>query len=224
MENKTLRTDFKLKEISEKGEIAGYGSVFNVKDRGGDVVEEGAFAKSIAEYKSGSKSLPILWQHSPDEPIGVWKSIKEDSHGLYLEGQLAMKTVKGFEARELLEMKAITGLSIGYSIKDAEYDKQKEAYMLKELDLWEVSLVTFPMNQEARIDAVKNILAAGRTPTEREFEQFLLKSGLSKSEAKIIISSGYKKFKNHRDDVEIDRDDQSEEEELLKELTEKFKI
>jgi HK97 family phage prohead protease len=225
-QNKTFRTNFEIKEISEEGTFSGYGSVFDVKDRGGDVVLKGAFAKSIDDYKESGTMPPVLWQHSPNEPIGVWTSMKEDDYGLYLEGRLAITIPEGHKARELMKMKAVTGLSIGYSLREGgyEYDKSKDVFLLKDIELWEVSLVTFPMNPEARVGNVKNLLAAGKMPTEREFEKFLKQSGFSDSQSKVIVSRGFKAL-SHREDAEgaADRDD-PEVVELLKQLEQRISI
>lgn len=203
MQRKYLQVEFKVKEISEEGVFEGYGSVFGNKDLGGDVVVKGAFAKSLA------KKLPaLLWQHGHKDVPGVYLEAGEDDHGLFLKGKLA-NTQLGKEAHELMKMGAITGLSIGYSVLDADYDKETGTYYIKEVDLWEVSLVTFPMNQEARISAVKDlqdILASGGTPSVREFEAFLKDSGFSQKQSKAIVAEGFRAINDNessrRDAVE----------------------
>ena len=160
--------------------IVGYGSVFGNVDRGGDIVAPGAFAKSIA---SGRK-VKMLWQHDSEKPIGVWEVITEDEKGLKVEGRFA-NTQKAVEARELVKMGAIDGLSIGYRITDSEFDKDGNR-LIKEAELWEISVVTFAMNESATIDAVK---AAEMTKTE--LERFLTGAGMSRSVAKTLIAKGY---------------------------------
>ncbi len=128
--------------------ISGYASLFGKTDQGGDVVASGAYGKSLL----GSKTVKMLWQHDPNQPIGVWDEVREDAKGLWVKGQLLPDVAKAREAAALLAAGAIDGLSIGYrtvkATKDAGGTRQ-----LTELDLWEVSLVTFPMLPEARVAA-----------------------------------------------------------------------
>ena len=173
---------FEIKTISETGAFTGYASVFGNEDLWGDIVVAGAFSKSIAEKKPA-----MLWQHNSDEPIGVWTVIKEDDKGLYVEGQLLIDGVaKAKEAYELLAAKAISGLSIGYRAVSWEWrkkdDSKDEVRLLKEIDLWEISLVTFPANTEARVGDVKDL------NTLRDIEGFLRDAGCSRNEAKGIIA------------------------------------
>ena len=173
---------FEIKTISETGAFTGYASVFGNEDLWGDIVVAGAFSKSIAEKKPA-----MLWQHNSDEPIGIWTVIKEDDKGLYVEGQLLIDGVtKAKEAYELLAAKAISGLSIGYRAVSWEWrkkdDSKDEVRLLKEIDLWEISLVTFPANTEARVGDVKDL------NTLRDIEGFLRDAGCSRNEAKGIIA------------------------------------
>lgn len=150
-----LDVPLSLKSVSDSGEFEGYGSVFGVKDSHDDVVMSGAFAASLRAW-SDRKALPaLLWQHRMDEPIGVYTEMKEDDVGLYVRGRLLIDD-DPLAKRAHAHMKAgsLTGLSIGYVLKDWEYDRSKEAFLLKEIDLWEVSLVTFPSNDEARITTI----------------------------------------------------------------------
>lgn len=151
-----LDVPLSLKSVSDSGEFEGYGSVFGVKDSHDDVVMSGAFAASLRAW-SDRKALPaLLWQHRMDEPIGVYTEMKEDDVGLYVRGRLLIDD-DPLAKRAHAHMKAgsLTGLSIGYVLKDWEYDRSKEAFLLKEIDLWEVSLVTFPSNDEARITTLQ---------------------------------------------------------------------
>lgn len=147
-----LDIPFKIKAVSEDGLFSGYGSVFNVVDSYKEIVAPGAFAESLA-----GKMPSLLWQHRSGEPIGVYSAVREDAVGLHVEGKLALKTARGAEAYELLKMGAITGLSIGYVTREDSYDKVSGIRTLKKLDLWEVSLVTFPANDAARVATVKSI-------------------------------------------------------------------
>lgn len=179
-----LDVPLSLKSVSDSGEFEGYGSVFGVKDSHDDVVMSGAFAASLRAW-SDRKALPaLLWQHRMDEPIGVYTEMKEDDVGLYVRGRLLIDD-DPLAKRAHAHMKAgsLTGLSIGYVLKDWEYDRSKEAFLLKEIDLWEVSLVTFPSNDEARISDVKNALARGEIPEQKKIERVLRDVGLSRKGA-----------------------------------------
>lgn len=182
MMSKTANFPFEIKKISEDGSFSGYASVFGNEDLWGDIVVAGAFTKSIAQKKPA-----MLWQHNSDEPIGVWTVIKEDEKGLYVEGQLLINGVaKAKEAHELLSARAISGMSIGYIPVVWEWQKKEdsrdEVRLLKEVDLWEISLVTFPANTEARVGDVKDL------NTLRDIEGFLRDAGCSRNEAKGIIA------------------------------------
>lgn len=132
--------------------IEGYASVFEAEDGGGDVVERGAFAASLGRLAAAGGRVRMLWQHDPGQPIGVWDEVREDARGLWVKGRLLTDVERGREAAALLASGAIDGLSIGYhtvrAIKDAAGRRR-----LSEVDLWEVSLVTFPMLAEARVQS-----------------------------------------------------------------------
>lgn len=184
------QADFELKAYDDdeddeaKGKFSGYASVFGNKDLGNDVVVNGAFAKSIRA--KGARKIKMLFQHDTKEPIGVYTKVKEDANGLYVEGQLAMQTQKGREVYELMKMGAIDGLSVGYRVdaKGYSYDDRGKKRYLKQVDLMEISAVTFPMNPRARVASVK---AADRSV--RDWEGFLRdEGGLSRSEAKLVAN------------------------------------
>ena len=168
-----------------KGMFEGYASVFGNKDLGNDVVVNGAFRKSLRA--KGARKIKMLFQHDTKEPIGVYTQIKEDGQGLYVKGQLAMNTQKGKEVYELMKMGAIDGLSVGYRVdaKGYHYDKGGKRRMLKEVDLMEISAVTFPMNPKARISAVK-----AEDRSIRDWEAFFRdEGGLSRSESKVAANA-----------------------------------
>lgn len=163
-----------------KGEFTGYASVFGNVDLGGDIVERGAFQKSLR--RKGYRKVKMLYQHDTKQPIGVFDMIKEDENGLFVKGRLAMQTQKGREVYELMKMGAIDGLSVGYRVdaKGYHYDDKKRKRRLKEVDLMEISAVTFPMNPKANLVSVKS------DRTIREWETFLREEGgLSRSESKM---------------------------------------
>ena len=186
--DETLDVQFDIKAIGDgedKGEFSGYGSIFGNKDLGNDVVVNGAFRKSLRA--KGARKIKMLFQHDTKEPIGVYTQIKEDGNGLYVKGQLAMNTQKGREVYELMKMGAIDGLSVGYRVdaKGYHYDERGKKRMLKEVDLMEISAVTFPMNPKARISAVK-----AEDRSVRDWETFLRdEGGLSRSESKVAANA-----------------------------------
>jgi HK97 family phage prohead protease len=185
-----LIVPFEIKSVDDASRsIEGYGSVFDVVDGGLDVVVKGAFVKSIAERKAA-----MLWHHNPDMPIGVWDEMREDDRGLFVKGRLA-PTAVGSDAHALAKMGAISGLSIGYRAPREQnpVDPKTGIRTLKDVKLYEVSLVTFPMNEAARVTAVK---ADGDLITEREFERWLRREGgFTEAQAKTIIAKGYRQVR-----------------------------
>lgn len=134
-----------------KSVVEGYASLFGQPDQNGDIVEKGAFAASLERLKAAGRKVKLLWQHDPQQPIGVWDQVFEDDKGLKVKGQLIAEVAKGAEGAALLAAGAIDGLSIGY--RTIRSEKAGKGRRLIELDLWEVSLVTFPMLPEARAAA-----------------------------------------------------------------------
>jgi HK97 family phage prohead protease len=132
--------------------IEGYASVFGACDQGGDVVANGAYGASLAALAARGGKVKMLWQHDPAQPIGVWDEVREDARGLYVKGRILADVERGREAIALIGAGAIDGLSIGYRTKRAAKDDKGRRH-LHELELWEVSLVTFPMLPEARVGA-----------------------------------------------------------------------
>ena len=149
----TKRAALTLTRASEAGVIKGYASLFGVVDTGGDMVMAGAFKRSL--QKRGAEGVKMLWQHKAAEPIGVWTRIVEDVRGLKVEGRLDLSVARAREALSLLRQGAIDGLSIGYRTQRASTDKQSGVRRLVEVDLWEISIVTFPMLPQARVTGVK---------------------------------------------------------------------
>lgn len=130
--------------------IEGYASLFGIADQGGDVIGAGAYAASLARIAARGDRVRMLWQHDPAHPIGVWEEIREDGQGLWVRGRLLPEVARAREAAALVAAGAIDGLSIGYRTLRAERDG-KGRRVLTEIELWEVSLVTFPMLREAKI-------------------------------------------------------------------------
>jgi HK97 family phage prohead protease len=146
--------------LGEGARIEGYASLFGVADRGGDVVLPGAYAASLAALRAAGGQVKMLWQHDPAQPIGVWEEVAEDGRGLRVRGRLLTEVGRAREAAALIAAGALDGLSIGYRTRRAEKDAQGRR-MLAELELWEVSVVTFPMLPEARVAAKAGDAGAG---------------------------------------------------------------
>lgn len=181
-----IDTPFEVKEVNESGVFTGLGSVFGNVDYGNDIVAPGAFAKSLTGWSTKGRMPALLWQHRQSEPIGAYKSMQETSAGLVVTGQLALKTQKGAETYELMKMGALSGLSIGGFSRKADYDQKTDIRTIKEFDLMEVSVVTFPMNDVARVAAVKSIEEIGDLSGA---ELYLREAGgISRSEAKAMVS------------------------------------
>lgn len=181
-----------IKSVSDSGEFEGYGSVFGVEDSSSDVVVRGAFTATLEKWKAKSRLPAMLWQHNMSEPIGIYTEMREDDIGLYVKGRLLIDA-DPLAKRAHAHMKAgsLSGMSIGYMLDDYEYDKEKGVWILKAIDLWEVSLVTFPANDDARITDVKSLLARGETPPPSKVERALREVGFSGSQAKAFMAKGY---------------------------------
>jgi len=188
--------DLELKALDAEGVFAGYASTFGNRDLGGDIVEPGAFSKTLKER--GAKGVKMLLDHDPRNRIGAWTTIKEDSTGLFVEGRLFMEKQIGRDTHIDLKGGALDKMSIGYRTQKSSDDNRRRARILKELDLLEISLVTFPMNEQASVTAVK---AADNVKTIREFEDFLRDvGGFSHAKAKAIAASGFKGHSEPRDE------------------------
>lgn len=155
----TLQTkslSFKAENLQDDGTFSGYCSVFDVKDSYGDIVKKGAFVNSLNEWQAKSKMPPVLWQHNRSDVIGVWTKLYEDEYGLYGEGKLLIDDVaKARETYALIKNGAIDGLSIGYRTSKWTWNEDENALELLELDLKEVSIVTFPANEDSTVSSVK---------------------------------------------------------------------
>ena len=139
--------------VSEGGVFEGYASLFGVADLGKDLVVPGAFAASLA--RRGARGVRMLWQHDPAQPIGRWLSITEDARGLRVLGQLNLAVARAREIHALMKQGAVDGLSIGFRAERARQGRATGHRRLERLDLWEISVVTFPMLPGARVGGVK---------------------------------------------------------------------
>ncbi len=170
-EQKTFKQEVKFMSapvatIGVDGVFEGYGSLFGVADLGGDIVVAGAFKDSL--IKRGALGVKLLWSHDPAQPIGTWQVIKEDSKGLYVRGQLDFAVAKAKEVYALLKSGAVDGLSIGFKTQRSRKDMKSGGRRLEKVDLWEVSIVTFPMLPQARVSAVKRARTLSHSYTESE--------------------------------------------------------
>jgi len=191
---KILHKSFPLQIKADGGDrtIEGFGSTFGNVDQQEDIVLPGAFTKSLQ-----TRMPKMLWQHNQTQPVGVWDSATETPEGLYLKGRI-LETTLGNDVYTLAKAGAIDSMSIGFSTKESVFDKKTGVRSLKTLDLHEVSLVTFPANEMARITTVKS--EDGALMTEREFEKFLRDVGnLSLKEAQTVVSKGYRSLLPCRD-------------------------
>jgi uncharacterized protein len=184
----SFQADLKAVKDTSTGEFEGYGSVFGVVDSYNEIVDKGAFVESL-----NGKMPMLLWQHDTRQPIGIYTEAREDERGLYLRGQLNLDVQTGREAYSLLKQGALKGMSIGFRVLSDESDRTSGLTHLKKLDLWEVSLVSFPANDKATVGQVK-------ANTIRDFEEFLREAGgYSREEAKIIASHGYSTLEARRE-------------------------
>jgi HK97 family phage prohead protease len=170
-----------LKTISEEGVFEGYASKWGIVDQGGDFVSKGAFKKSVKS--TGVPRIKMLWQHDPHQPIGMWSDVKEDDTGLYVKGQLLLSVSKGAEVNALMKAGIIEGLSIGYRTLKATRDEKTGTRNLLEVELWEISVVTFPMLPEATISK--------GDWTKRDVEHTLRDAGMPNAMAVKLISGGW---------------------------------
>lgn len=190
----TLRRD----DGAEVGVFEGLASTFGNRDMVGDVIAPGAFRANLTR----PERIKMLWQHDARAPIGVWEQIAETSAGLAVKGRLVLDVQQAREALALLRVGAVDALSIGFSVPTdgASFEQDKTQRRITAVDLWEISVVTFPANPKARISRVKTRMSAPTLPSEREFERHLMRdAGFSRSQARTILGSGYKALLSRQD-------------------------
>lgn len=196
MEKLDFALEIRSADVKDDGTFSGYASTFGGEpDSYGDIIMSGAFKKSISAGGRNKNGVAMLWQHYNHQVPGVWKQLIEDSRGLAVVGKLALDVQIGKEAYSLMKIDAIKGLSIGFNAVEFDYDQKTKVRTLKEVDLWEISLVTFPANVHAQITGVK---AFEEATTIREFEQALRDAGLSYRQSKYIISLCQDSFERER--------------------------
>lgn len=177
-----LPTRLEIKAADDSGTVEGLGSVFGNIDSYGDIVAPGAFAKSLA---SGRK-VKMLWQHNADQPVGVWDQIEETGKGLRVKGRIAVDTQLGKDVMAMLRMEAIDGLSIGYRTINSTFDESTGIRTLNEIELWEVSVVTFPANPQAVLSGVKSQADVDAMDLS-DIEKALREAGFARDEAKWLM-------------------------------------
>jgi hypothetical protein len=147
-------TALDLKRVEADGTFSGYASLFHVEDMGRDIVLPGAFRDSLRQR--GAAGIKLLYQHNPAEPIGIWDSLSEDSRGLLAKGRLMLAVARAREVLALMRAGALDGLSIGFRAVTGQRDAKTGIRRLASIDLWEISIVTFPLLPEARVAHVKS--------------------------------------------------------------------
>jgi len=162
MDVKHMSLPLSVKTLGGDGIFTGYASVFGELDQQNEIVAAGAFARTLSKWHRQGRTPALLWMHDPTQPIGIWQTVREDASGLFVEGRLALRTQKGAEAHELLKLGALTGLSIGYRVVSSKIDGKRKARILTDVDLFEISLVTFPANEAARVSDVKEGASFGK--------------------------------------------------------------
>lgn len=201
-----ISVPFEFKALSDgavKGSFEGYGSVFGTVDSYKDTIVKGAFKQTLKEWRSRGKNPKLLLQHGGSwfsagaedmVPIGKWDEMREDDHGLYGRGHLFdIDTDRTKSTYAALKEGELDGLSIGFFTKKSKKDEETGIRTLTEIELFEVSLVTFPANDPARVTDVRS---GGELPTEREFERWLRREvGLTEDQAKGVIAKGFRQVR-----------------------------
>lgn len=182
-------TPLDLKTLRPDGVFEGYASLFNREDLGRDVILPGAFAESLRTR--GSAGIKMLFQHDPAEPIGVWETIHEDAKGLHVRGRLLPDVARAKEVLALMKARALDGLSIGFKAIVSRRERPGGVRRISKVDLWEISIVTFPMMPDARVSNVKSRPAAVTASVRREFETWLTRdNGFTRHEAREFLDHG----------------------------------
>lgn len=197
--------NLEIKAVQEDGFFSGYGAVFGNLDWYNDKILPGAFKQTLSDWAAKGKFPPVLWNHSTNEPIGVYTKMVEDEKGLYVEGNLLINDVPRARATHaLLKAGAIDGMSIGYRTIKSSYNEITDIRELIQLDLDEISIVTMPANEKSTVMSVKSKLDDGELPSLPEFEKFLRESGFSKSQATAIAGKGLRHLLSESEDEKLE--------------------
>lgn len=202
---------FEVKANSEDGTFTAHGNVFGVIDSANDITYKGTFSRTIAEHKANGSMPKLLAQHGHTTmPIGIITDMKEDDTGLWFSGKFALDTQAGAEAYSLVKMRAIDEFSIGYIVRSSEprVEQNKNVRALLDVDVGEISLVTFACNPESKIIDIKSAIESGDNITPKMVRKFLQEAGLSRRQAEQAIyqiKSSLEDLSNKESDVESDK-------------------
>lgn len=189
-----------LQNVNRDGVFEGYASLFHTIDLGRDIVSRGAFKNSLKDKPP--LSVKMLYQHNPSDPIGIWETIKEDHKGLYVKGRLILEIQRAKDVHTLMKAGAIDGLSIGFKTLRSKSIPKLRGRELLELELFEISVVTFPMHPNARVHHIKRQTIANGLPSIRDFERWLMRdAGFTRREAQTAIARGFRSLTRIRDDA-----------------------
>lgn len=222
MRTKNADVSFDIKQVGEQGVVVGILNHFDNKDHANDVTLKGAFHKSLSAIKESGRDLVVLWQHDPTKPIGVWKNLRETEVGLEGEAHLNLDVALAREAYALVKQGAVTGFSIGYYVVDEEYDRKTNTNYLKEVQLQETSLVTFPCNDLSRTREIKMKLKGGKLPTADELKSYLVTSGLGESDAERICAKYMPNYVDPEEQERLKAEAQAQVDALIKEFGLKY--
>lgn len=192
--------EFKFEDqTAQRGAFSGHGAVFGNIDLGNDVIKSGAFSKTLQEWAKKGQLPQLLWYHNNEEIIGEWTKMEEDDRGLYVEGKLWVngesRIERAVQAYNVIKSNSVRGLSIGYRVKDQEIQENNDGTIvriLKEIELFEVSIAPWSMNPQASVTGVKSMTDdEGRILSKRDVERVLRDAKLSRRQAKAFIAGGY---------------------------------
>lgn len=173
-----------ITRVEADGTFSGYASLFGIEDLSHDIVEKGAFLASLS--RRGPSGVKMLYQHDPAEPIGRWTDIRETAKGLRVTGQLMTNVSRGREVLHMMREGILDGLSIGFRTVKARKDRKSGIRRLVEVDLWEISIVTFPMQPDARVAHVKS-RDAGSAASGLMAREMALADRIARLQARISV-------------------------------------
>ena len=157
MNTPQISAPLNVEALDDAGSFTGYAAIFGSVDSQNDLLQSGAFSRSLMAHRQAGTMPALLWMHDASKPIGVWRSLLEDEKGLKVSGKLTLGVGQADEAYTLLKEKAVTGLSIGYRARESHHDPETGARILTDVDLKEISLVAMPAHTKARVEQVKAI-------------------------------------------------------------------
>lgn len=190
----TRTLPFSIKSIADSGIIEGVVSAFNGVDRVGDTILPGAYSRSLKALADSGRKLPVLYQHDPSRPIGVWSELTETGDALIGRAELSLEVRDAAEAFALAKQGALTGISIGFEVPPGGSKSEAGRRTLVEIDLWEASLVTFPADPNARVTAIKSITCAA------DIAELLREAGYSGRKAKLAAGAAWRSLNDSCDE------------------------